>query len=222
VRTKYQEQRERLRRKWLEPASLEFTKLDFSDRITDQILESPFDRMSIGTNPETKYLITKNEIHRSLAYQMVWDGKRWIPHRLTTVFAETKRIRYSKSVSASTVETVWDSGIQTYGTLRQLDLRANFPDLYFHIYVDDLRLDISTGTAGFYVALTPAGLHDIGGESSLFKLGRYDEVNNDYRIFLKREIKWTSQLRIEVENKESSAYTMGVVGILEFSPHGGA
>ena len=220
MRTKYQEQRERLRRKWMKPATLEFTKLDFSDRITDQILESPFDRMSIGTNPETKFLITKNEIQRTLAHQLMWDGEKWVPHSVAVEKYPRKVIDTGWTTIAAG-ESVTPLDIKGYaGVIHALSYSTNSTDVTLNLTIDDLPVrGLRGGMEGvlfiFFEDMITSGEND-----GLVQLMHADTVNDRYLACMNenRTLEYRQSLNITINNGDALAdhkyqlymiYTMG-------------
>jgi len=58
-------------------------------------------------------------------------------------------------------------------------------------------LTVFKTSASSNVYLQPIALNDwLGGETSLWKAGQYDTVNNRYSIHLKREIRYYSRVRV--------------------------
>jgi len=173
-------------KKRLPPAIVQhYQKLDYTDKVTDQILQREYSRCTIQTDPSTEFLITNNRIQKSLAYQMVWDGYRWTP-KLTKEEYLLPFLKSGKEILIPPDTTYTIIKLESRnGHVEYIEFGTDQKDMRIKIVVDDIDIIYCDMRGGTFNETSPYWLYYNHLGDSIWDLTLYDDPIRRYKINLR-------------------------------------
>ena len=190
-----QRARQRKRKYEVEPGRASFSRIPVYSkyRLEDKIT-AVTERDDIVSEFPATVFVTDNEVKRTYARMMEFDGVGWVRKK---VKRRTFSYRFTAiSIDASEIKTMLS--VDGVGTLNVFILRGEIDEIRVMIRYDDFS----------HTSLPKLGYVNSWGEYGLFKSLWYDDATSKSEVILKYPITFERNIKIELQNLGGSATTV--------------